>query len=341
MPFKHKLAKRLALMRASGVGLAVAAFACTADRSISGPPSFDSQASSQSGQVLDLKVTTVNQTSVSLSFTEVDDGTGQPASYDVRYAVGALSWGSAPSVTSGTCATPVVGSAIGNKRSCTVLGLTPATGYQFQLIPFRGTLNMGTAVFGSVSNVASGTTAALDPPPVASSVASVTVSPASASVSVGQTVQLTATPKDANGTALTGAVVTWSSNNAAVATVSGSGLVTAVAAGSVTSTATSGGISGPAAITVTAPVSTTPGTVTDLAVAGVTDTSLTLSFTEVDDGTGQPASYDVRYAVGALSWGSAPSVTRETCATPLAGSAIGNKRTCTHMCDIQSPQYHV
>src|SRR5439155_36086 len=163
-----------------------------------------------------------------LSFTEVDDGTGQPASYDVRYAVGALSWGSAPGVTSGTCATPVVGSAIGAQRSCTVLGLTPATGYQFQLIPFRGTLNMGTAVFGSVSNVASGTTAAL-----------------------GQR-----------------------------------------------------------------------GTVLNLAVASATDSSLTLSFTEVDDGTGQPASYDVRYAVGALSWGSAPSVTIFICATPLARSAI-------------------
>src|SRR5438445_5553231 len=115
----------------------------------------------QLGTVLNLAVASATDSSLTLSFTEVDDGTGQPASYDVRYAVGALSWGSAPSVTSGTCATPVVGSAIGAQRSCTVLGLTPATGYQFQLIPFRGTLNMGTAVFGSVSNVASGTTAAL------------------------------------------------------------------------------------------------------------------------------------------------------------------------------------
>src|SRR5207253_2032196 len=174
--------------------------------SVSNVASGTTAALGQPGTVLNLAVASATDSSLTLSFTEVDDGTGQPASYDVRYAVGALSWGSAPSVTKDTCATPLAGSAIGNKRSCTVLGLTPATGYQFQLIPFRGTLNMGTAVFGSVSNVASGTTAALDPPPVASSVASVTVSPASASVSVGQTVQLTATPKDANGTALTGAV---------------------------------------------------------------------------------------------------------------------------------------
>src|SRR5437870_8691877 len=179
---------------------------------------------------------------------------------------------------------------MGGPRSCTVLGCSPATGYQFQLIPFRGTLNMGTAVFGSVSNVASGTTAALDPPPVASSVASVTVSPASASVSVGQTVRLTATRKDANGTALSGAVVTWSSNNAAVATVSGSGLVTAVAAGSVTSTATSGGISGPAAITVAVPSPPPSGGSWPNAPAGVMGRASRRAIAEVADGAGQAGS---------------------------------------------------
>src|SRR5213596_2549430 len=84
-------------------------------------------------------------------------------------------------------------------------------------------------------------------------VASVTVSPASASVQQGATVQLTATPRDANGTALSGRVVTWGSNNTAVATVSGSGLVSGAGAGSATITATSEGQSGTAAITVTAP----------------------------------------------------------------------------------------
>ena len=84
-------------------------------------------------------------------------------------------------------------------------------------------------------------------------VASVTVTPASASVQQGATVQLTATPRDANGTALGGRVVTWGSNNTAVATVSGSGLVSGAGAGSATITATSEGQSGTAAITVTAP----------------------------------------------------------------------------------------
>ena len=82
-------------------------------------------------------------------------------------------------------------------------------------------------------------------------VASVTVSPASATVVAGQTVQLTATPKDVNGNPLTGRTITWSSSNTSVATVNASGLVSGVVAGSATITATSEGQSGTAAITVT------------------------------------------------------------------------------------------
>ncbi len=83
-------------------------------------------------------------------------------------------------------------------------------------------------------------------------VASVTVSPASASIQVGQTVQLTATPRDANGNPLTGRVVTWSSSDTTIAKVNGSGLITARGAGTATVTATSEGKSGTATITVTA-----------------------------------------------------------------------------------------
>ena len=159
-------------------------------------------------------------------------------------------------------------------------------------------------------------------------VASVTVSPASGSVTVGATVQLAAVTKDAAGNVLTGRTVTWSSSNTSVATVSGTGLVTGLTAGTATITATSEGVASTAATTVTAP--TNPGTVTDLAVVGVADTGVTLAFTEVTDGTGLPASYDVRYQVGTITWGStAPSATRGTCTTPVAGTAIGAKRTCT------------
>ena len=197
------------------------------------------------GTVTNLAVTSVTTNAVTLSFTEVTDGSGQPASYDVRFAAGAISWGAATSVAQGTCATPLAGSAIGATKTCTVLGLAPSSGYQFQILPFRGTLNVN-AVFGGVSNVASGTTAASTAP-----VASATVSPATGSLAVGQTLQLTATLKDANGNTLTGRAITWTSGAPPLGTVSASGLVSGVAAGLVPITATSEGVSGAASITVT------------------------------------------------------------------------------------------
>src|SRR2546425_412870 len=63
------------------------------------------------------------------------------------------------------------------------------------------------------------------------SVASVTVSPASATVSMGSTQQLSATPKDAAGNVLAGRAVAWTSSNAGIATVSATGLVTGGGAG--------------------------------------------------------------------------------------------------------------
>src|SRR5947208_9962516 len=84
-------------------------------------------------------------------------------------------------------------------------------------------------------------------------VASVRVSPASASLPVGQTLQLTATPQDSAGNPLTARPVTWTSSNPSVATVSTSGRVTGSTAGSATITATSEGKSGTSAITVQAP----------------------------------------------------------------------------------------
>src|SRR3989475_300229 len=84
-------------------------------------------------------------------------------------------------------------------------------------------------------------------------VASVTVSPPSASIATGATVQLTATTKDAGGNVLTGRAISWGSSNTTVASVSASGLITGVTAGAVTMTATSEGKNGTAAVTVAAP----------------------------------------------------------------------------------------
>ena len=86
-------------------------------------------------------------------------------------------------------------------------------------------------------------------PPAA--VASVDVTPATATAQAGQSVQLSATPKDVNGLPLSGRTVTWASSNPSVATVSNAGLASAVTAGSTTITATSEGKSGTSSITVT------------------------------------------------------------------------------------------
>src|SRR6266705_6133899 len=247
------------------------------------------------GTVTDLKVAGATDTVITLSFTEVTDGSAQPASYDVRYVSGStLAWGgSVPSVSRGTCAAPLTGTAIGSKRSCTVAGLAATTTYSFELVAYRGTLKVN-AVFGALSNIAMGTTAAVAPV----AVAAVSVSPATASVVTGSTQQLAATLKDASGNVLTGRSVAWTSSNAVVVTVSASGLVSTVAPGSATITATSGTVRGTAAITVPAPTLMAPGTVSDLKVAGAPDTVVTLSFTAVNDGSGRPATYDVRYLSG-------------------------------------------
>jgi len=211
-------------------------------------------------------------------------------------------------------AVPVVYTATGGSVSATGLYTAGTSAGSYSVIATQSRGTLADTALVSISAVP---------------VASVTVSPAVASLTAGQTVQLAAVTRDSAGNVLTGRTVTWTTTNSGVATVSATGLVAGVAAGPATVTATSESKSSTALLTVTAPVSN-PGTVTDLSEVGVSDTGVTLAFTEVDDGTGQPASYDVRYAVGTLVWGpTAPSVTRGTCTTPLAGTAIGAKRTCT------------
>ena len=97
---------------------------------------------------------------------------------------------------------------------------------------------------------------------------SVAVSPSSQSLTVGQTVQLTATGTFGNAKKPTTqnitSAVTWSSTLPSVATVNASGLVTAVAPGTTAITASTTGYNGPisssAGITVTASSGSTSGT---------------------------------------------------------------------------------
>ena len=85
-------------------------------------------------------------------------------------------------------------------------------------------------------------------------VAYVSIFPATKVVQVGATFPLSPTLMDANNNALSGRVITWSSNTPAVATVDNTtGIVTGVATGSAIITATSEGKTGTSVITVPGP----------------------------------------------------------------------------------------
>jgi len=124
------------------------------------------------GTVTDLAVVGVSDTSATLTFTEVSDGTGVPASYLVRFAV-ARSTGvrraTSPWVPAGSRCRH------SNRGEADLHGDGTRTRYdvRLQLVNFRGTLNVN-AAFGGLSTAVSGTTALKSAP-----VASVTVSPAS------------------------------------------------------------------------------------------------------------------------------------------------------------------
>jgi uncharacterized protein YjdB len=109
-----------------------------------------------------------------------------------------------------------------------------------------------TATCETVPGTSAGTVTALPVP-----VNTVLISPAGFSIVAGSTQALTITLKDALNNILTGRVITYSSSNTAVATVSSLGVVTGLAAGSATITATSEGKSSSVTATVTAvPVAT-------------------------------------------------------------------------------------
>ncbi len=113
-------------------------------------------------------------------------------------------------------------------------------------------------------------------------VKNVTVSPSSATIQAGNTVQLSATSKPA------GATFVWASSNQSVATVSQTGLVTGVAAGTAMVSATASGKSGSSVITVTAPPP--PGSAVLIGAGDISDCNnnndeATASILDVNAGT--------------------------------------------------------
>ncbi len=124
----------------------------------------------------------------------------------------------------------------------------------------------GSATITATSETKSGTSAiTVSPVPVSF----VVVQPPRDTMFASTTFQLTAQTQDSVHGVLTGRTVTWTTNNASVATVSSTGVVTATSTGgNATITATSEGKSGTSAITVVVPIATvavTPATKSILA----------------------------------------------------------------------------
>jgi hypothetical protein len=107
--------------------------------------------------VTDLAVVATTDTSITLRFTEVSDGAGAPAQYQLRYALGVINWGIASIL-------PLAGTTIGTVRDIVLVGRLPGTSYQCQIVAYRGTLNVN-AVFGALSGVVTARTTAPIPPP--------------------------------------------------------------------------------------------------------------------------------------------------------------------------------
>ena len=102
-----------------------------------------------------------------------------------------------------------------------------------------------------------GSPAPTGPNVTAGPVASIAVTPATASVPVGGAAAFTATMKDASGATVTGTAAAWSTSNPSIAAVDAlSGIATGMSAGNATIYVTAAGKSGSAALTVSAPMGT-------------------------------------------------------------------------------------
>lgn len=147
-------------------------------------------------------------------------------------------------------------------------------------------------------------------------VATVSVALNSASLTVGQGTQATATLRDASGNVLTGRSIAWSSSNTAVATVNQTGYVTAVGAGSATISAQSEGKIGGAGLTAKS------------AAVVVKTVQVSLSPASITTGATSQATAIVRDSSGALVSGVAVSWSVSSGAT-VATLSGGSSTTTT------------
>ncbi len=326
-----------------------------------GPLHSTSSASSPDG-VTDLTVVETTASSVTLSWTEVDDGAGSPADYTIRYADTPLGhgWGQATLVLDGECASPISGSQVGGTFTCTVNDLDEDTSHDFRLVSYRQ--EDDGRVFGPLSNVVTAVTEdpAGDPGGV-TDLSVVETGPSSVTLSWTEVDDGAGSPADYTVRYADTPLgygwgqATWVTDGECASPISGSRV-----GGTFTCTVNDldegtsydfrlvsyrqeddGRVFGPLSNVTTAVTEDQqssesvsagdPGEVTDLSVVETGPSSVTLSWTEVDDGAGSPADYTVRYADTPFGhgWGQATWVTDGECASPISGSQVGGTFTCT------------
>lgn len=308
--------------------------------------------------VTDLGASVAGGEAVRLEWTEVPDGRGEPAAYQIRYASTPIGWGwgQATVVRDGACGDPVEGSEVGASISCVVEGLETDRSYDFQLVAFRARSDGNRVYSPDLSNVATAETT----PGVPGTVTDLTVADVtSSSVTLEWTAVGDGTGEEARYTVRR--APTPIGHGWGQATILTEGECAApVEGGPVGSTisctvtglsentshdfqlvsyriATDGGrtysdgLSNAATARTEPKAPENPETVRDLSVSGYSVGSATLTWTEVGDGAGAPASYQIRYTTSPIGygWGSATTVRSGECASPIRGERIGNGISCT------------
>ncbi|WP_405286124.1 Ig-like domain-containing protein [Gaopeijia maritima] len=268
-------------------------------------------------QITDVEVVGTTETTADVRFTAGTDGTGNPAWHEIRYSPAPMGWGwgTATVHSSGSCASPIVPQAVGQVIQCRISNLSPGLAYDFRMVSWRP--DPDGWIFSPLSNTARGTTLTSTQP--GGNVQRIEVTPSSAALERGETVQLSATAFNASNQVVSGVSFAWRSTNTGVAEVSSGGRVTAVGEGSATIVAEAGGRSQSMFVSVSGAV--------DNSVQSIT---VQPSSTTLDEGEAQTLQAVARNGSGSIvsgvqfSWTSSdPSIASVNASGRVVGNSAG------------------
>lgn len=162
------------------------------------------------------------------------------------------------------------------------------------------------------------------PPTQLSTVAVIPPPGSSSNLVAGQTLQLTASPRDASGN-IVNATVTWSSSANSVATVSSTGLVTAVGPGSATIIATATTSTSTASSSLVVTVSAPPPVLTSVVVSG----SSTVIVGQTTQLTAAPRDQNGQAIAASVTWSTSAAGVATVSATGLVTGVSTGSATIT------------